>query len=267
MNLPHRPTSLPHRTTRALARVVLPSLLLGVVFSGERGVAGQERLHPGVAPGSDSAVTAWQAPARADGRIREILTERWGVPSESLLLAWGEPRGGVTPAENARIELLGSGRDGRFVVSFREDDGRTEALSLLLRVGVSLAQPVATRTLERGETLGLDDLHWEDRVCWGPPENSEILPQAGWVAQRRVEAGELLTTPALRPPLLVVSGKAVRIIWVRGSVEITLLGTAVRSGSRGEQVLVRTQTGQRLAGVVEGPGLVRIEGPNSESGR
>jgi flagella basal body P-ring formation protein FlgA len=63
----------------------------------------------------------------------------------------------------------------------------------------------------------------------------------------------------------VVSGRPVEIRWARNGVEVTMEGKAAGSGALGEEVFVRTGTGERLRGVVRGPGTVVIhEGTREE---
>ncbi len=196
--------------------------------------------------------------------VRAALAEQWGVLPEALVLEWGTPRGGTLPEGLAPVGLLGSGRDGRLVVSLGPAAGGKESFSLLLRAGVSSLQMVSSRTLERGEALKEGDVEYQTLTRWGPPEGSERSPEVGWIPQRRIAKGEALRSPMLRPPLLVVSGQPVRAVWAGSGVEVALQGTAVSSGSMGDRVFLRTDSGRRLEGVVDGPGLVRISNPTTE---
>jgi flagella basal body P-ring formation protein FlgA len=189
------------------------------------------------------------------------------VDPETLVLEWGEPRSGALPEDFDRVSLLGTGRDGRWVASFAPEQGDADHQSVLLRAGVVVPQTVAGRRLERGETVGEEDMVLESRIHWGAPRGLPDPCQAGWVTQRPVEVGDLLSPPAVKPPLMVVSGRPVTLHWSQGKVELSLRGTAVGSAALGERVFVRTDAGTRLDGWVEGPGRVRISGKPKESGR
>jgi flagella basal body P-ring formation protein FlgA len=196
--------------------------------------------------------------------IRNLLARRWGVVPEALVLAWGQPRGGEIPEGYSHVDLVGHGRGGRWVVSFKEGVASRGAISVLLRAGVEIQRPVASRALERGKTLGEGDMTVEAMTHWGPVEDLPGASTIGWVAQRSISAGELLTEPAVKPPLLVVSGRPVEALWSEGNLELKIQGTAVGSGAMGERVYVRTSGGRRLDGVVQGPGLVQISNPRME---
>jgi flagella basal body P-ring formation protein FlgA len=51
----------------------------------------------------------------------------------------------------------------------------------------------------------------------------------------------------------------VRILWARNGVKVRMEGRAAGSGAMGEEVFVRTGTGERLRGVVRGPDTVVIQ--------
>jgi len=213
----------------------------------------------------DSA-SGWEPGTELAQVVREALARQWGVVPESLVLEWGTPRGGDIPPDYQTVDLIGHGRDGRWVVAFRPEVGSPDARSVLLRAGVIRSVPVARRALERGARLEESDLEFQSRTRWGPGEATDSC-QVGWIAQRRIDAGEVLAKPAVRPPLMVVSGRPVRVVWSNGKVSLTVQATAVSSGSRGERVFVRTSEGTRLDGVVQGPGLVLISSSWMEQGK
>ena len=257
MSRNNNPSSLPLRITRAVARVILPTVCVGLGL-GQQGVRAAQ--HP-------DSIPSWMPGEAMESEVRSQLSERWGVLPEALVLEWGEPRGGDLPYEYDRVRLMGAGRDGRWVASFGMEDDGGDSRSVLLRAGVLVPQKVAGRALERGRVLGEEDIVVEQRIHWGPPRGVSEECVVGWVAQRPVDQGEPLSVPAVRPPLLVVSGRPVIVLWSRGNVDLRVAGTAVGSASLGERVFVRTEAGTRLDGLVEGPGMVRVSGHAKESGR
>lgn len=210
---------------------------------------------------------AWKPDGVRLEAVEAALAARWGVVSESLVLEWGTPRGGVIPDIYQEVELVGHGRDGRWVVSFRGSDGPGASRSVLLRAGIRTPVSVAARSLERGDVISEEDMGTEMVTHWGPRPAAEDDCRPGWVAQRRIEAGERLSAPAVRPPVLVVSGRRVQALWSNGRISLTVLATAVGSGSLGDRVFVRTEEGTRLEGIVQGPGEVLVSSSWMESGR
>ncbi len=69
---------------------------------------------------------------------------------------------------------------------------------------------------------------------------------AGMVAVRDLTAGTALTRDLIEPPLLAAKGDSVQILLKSGALEITLVGTAQRSGRRGDLVPVMNPTTQRV---------------------
>ena len=209
----------------------------------------------------------WRPAQGVETEIREALSLRWGVVPEALVLEWGQPREGTLPPGYDKVEIIGHGRDGRWVVSFRKTVGSRDAKPVLLRAGVQISRPVASRSLQRGEVIGEGDMEMESVTHWGSVEELPDPCALGWVAQRRIEVGEALTEPGVKPPLMVVSGSPVSALWSSGKVELKLQATAMGSGALGDRVYVRTQDGTRLDGVVEGPGLVVISNTLMEQGK
>jgi flagella basal body P-ring formation protein FlgA len=140
-------------------------------------------------------------------------------------------------------------------------------LALQLSAGAATAQqaaqqvPTAARALPRGYTLTAEDLVYpsaapsltDDRQ---PPTDDPVAP--GWVTRRAVRAGEALKEPAVSPPPVVRAGEAVEAVWVEGSIEIRIRGTALGTAAAGQRVAVRTEGRKRIEGVAIAPGEVRI---------
>jgi flagella basal body P-ring formation protein FlgA len=152
------------------------------------------------------------------------------------------------------VDLQGTGRNGYWIVRLHEGD---EQLAVRVRAASTRLVMVATRPLERGATLREEDVAWEPREVWGPPE-APSSAEPGWTVRRRVRAGEELSPPRVTPPDAVVSGEPVTVEWVGDAVAITLPGKALGTVPVGESVYVRTDTGERLRGLAVAPGRVRV---------
>lgn len=210
-------------------------------------------------PATPDSTPAWRPAPEVVAGVRRRVASRWAVPQEALRLEWGAPRDGQLPEGYTGAELLGSGRGGHWLVSFYRPDAPGRARSVTLRAGVVVRQKVARGGLERGQTLEASHIEERTRIHWGRPREFGETARVGWVAQRRIRPGEALAPPALRPPDLVVSGRPVRILWARNGVKVRMEGRAAGSGAMGEEVFVRTGTGERLRGVVRGPDTVVIQ--------
>jgi flagella basal body P-ring formation protein FlgA len=238
-----RGTRFPHPRLGLWVTVLLLSL-------GRVGLAAQTE-------GGDS-LPPWQPSPEASDHVKELVGTKWNVDPTNLHLEWGRPRNGQALSEVEGLEIFGGGRNGQWIVSFFAPGSPGQRTTVPLRAGVTLNQPVARIPLARGDVLESQHIEYQPHVQWGPPEDGPPPVEPGWVAQRRIGAGELLSAPGVRPPLLVVSGRPVRIIWSSGALKISLEGNAVGSAALGEQVFVRTDGGHRMQGVVTGPGTVLL---------
>lgn len=116
--------------------------------------------------------------------------------------------------------------------------------------------PVAAREIARGTVLAAADITWSDSVQTRAGGRDSV--QAGWVARRSFRTGEVLEAPGVSPPDLVSSGDVVNVIYTAPGVAITLRGTAVGSGAKGDEVYVRLDNRRRLRGVVAAANTVRV---------
>ncbi len=126
---------------------------------------------------------------------------------------------------------------------------------------VRVTLPVATRALQRGDTLHASDIALLDTtIVWHwngiAPEIARPLP--GWVTHRPIAAGEVLRAPAVSAPPIVASGATVSAIWQDGSVRLVLIGVATNSAALGAPVSVRVDRMRRLDGVAVAPNTVRL---------
>lgn len=203
-------------------------------------------------PASEMAVADAGSAAGTDA-VAEAVGARWGVEPGAVRVDWGASP--PVPA-GVPVRLLGGGAEGTFVTEFH--DG-SRLVRRRLRAGTVARIAVAARDVERGEVLAAADIAWQDTVLWGGPAARPDV-EVGWVARRRIAAGTVLRAPALGPPAAVSAGQPVKLIWRGAGLEVTTAATAAGTAAVGAQVMVRTASGQRLSGIVEAPGTVRIGG-------
>jgi flagella basal body P-ring formation protein FlgA len=201
---------------------------------------------------------------RAETAVRALLAPHWEVDPAALVLEWGEAAVLAIPGSFAVVELLGSGGKGHWVVAFDDPGPGGTRAQVVLRAGVLVPLPVATRALDRGQVLEAGDIRYETALHWGDPRGREVGAEVGWVARRALLPDEPLERPAVTPPKVVHSGRPVEIVWERGALCVTVLGRAAGTAEVGESVYVRTDTGRRLRGIALGPGRVRISDTSLE---
>lgn len=120
---------------------------------------------------------------------------------------------------------------------------------------------VATRALQRGETLRAEDIAVVDTSIvwrWANSAPDTTRAQAGWVTRRPISAGEVLRFPAVGAPAIVTAGSSVTMIYQDGPVRIQLVGVATNTASLGAPVSVRIDNTRRLDGIAVAPNTVRL---------
>lgn len=122
----------------------------------------------------------------------------------------------------------------------------------------TVSVPVATRDIPRGRLLVLSDIRWVDTAGVAESSSDSARVEAGWVTRRNFRAGEMLRSPGVSLPDLVSSGDEVNVVYSAPGVNITVRGTAIGNGARGEQVYVKLENRKRLRGTVAGANTVRV---------
>ncbi len=187
-------------------------------------------------------------------RVAAAVARRWSVDPAHVHVEWRPGRAQSAPGPDASVRLLGSGARGYWVVQF-EKGGQTVA-RCQVRTSVETQVPVAVRDLQRDSVIGPQDLRMDTRVVDGPPHWQPGT--VGWVARRRIAAGEPLVRPAVSPPHVVSTGDHVRLVWKGRGLSLTVQGIAMGNAAMGEPVAVRAGR-RRLLGTAAGPGLVSVD--------
>jgi flagellar basal body P-ring formation protein FlgA len=121
--------------------------------------------------------------------------------------------------------------------------------------------PRATRALQRGEVLRVDDFVLADTTIvwrWKEPSVDTITAVAGWVTRRPIAQGEFMHTPSIAPANAITMGSTVKAFYLDGPVRLTLTGTATNNAALGAPVGVRLDKNRRLDGIAVGPNTVRL---------
>ena len=137
----------------------------------------------------------------------------------------------------------------------------TATASPLPRGVVRVRLSVATRALQRGDTLQASDIAVVDTTMiwrWTTVAPDTTRAQIGWMVNRPIAAGEVLRTPAVGAPPVVMAGRAVSVVYQDGPVRLQLAGVATNSAPLGAPVGVRIDATRRLDGIAVAPNTVRL---------
>ncbi|MGY6707027.1 MAG: flagellar basal body P-ring formation chaperone FlgA [Rhizobiaceae bacterium] len=81
----------------------------------------------------------------------------------------------------------------------------------------------------------------------------------GMVARSTLLPGRMMYTTAMRQPYLVETGAPARVMFVNGSLSISIVGVPLQSGAAGDLVRVRNMdSGIVFNGVVMADGTIRV---------
>lgn len=154
----------------------------------------------------------------------------------------------------------GSGRFKAVMIGTVEGEPRF-TLPIEGRVQELVEIAVLARPVRRGETISPSDLDWQ-KVAPDALSESSLIDDAqliGAEARRRLSPGRILTSRDIGPPMLVRRGQSVRIVYARGGLTLTALGTAREDGAFGERVrVVNPDSRMEILGTATGPQEVTV---------
>ena len=199
-----------------------------------------------------------EVPAVVAARVQATVADRWDVAPANVVLEWGRVPDSLVVSDAVVFRLLGSGRDGRFVVAFRTAERET---AVTLHAGFRDSIWVAAEPMAMGRRLEHADLRRSERTHWGPPPLDLAGAPVGWEVRRNLAAGDPLLPPSVAEPPLIEPGDEVTFQWQRGGLTVVRTGIAVSRARRGERVMARDPLrGDQLFGTATGPRRARMEG-------
>ncbi|PID42353.1 MAG: flagella basal body P-ring formation protein FlgA [Gammaproteobacteria bacterium] len=135
--------------------------------------------------------------------------------------------------------------------------------SLIINARITLFVPalVSTRHLNRGDIVEPGDITTGDiplrKLRYGYYHNSANL--VGLSVKRTISPGQPFSPPRLETPKLISKGDNVVISARSDMLSVKMMGTALTNGKKGQQILVRNNTSERVVkAFVLRKGLVEI---------
>jgi flagella basal body P-ring formation protein FlgA len=203
-----------------------------------------------------------------DGALALALAPRVAADAADLVITLDQPgvrlslspRAGEAPAV---ADLVIDPRARRFSASLAPGDSHSaQPVRVSGAYTETLLAPVLTRSVQRGDTVRIEDIALErrERATFG--EDNPAAPQviAGRVARASMRAGAILRERDLVKPILVERSAIVTLTFDSGALQLSLKGRATEQGSLGDVVGVQNLNSKRVVqGVVVGAGLVRLQ--------
>jgi flagella basal body P-ring formation protein FlgA len=169
-----------------------------------------------------------------------------------------------------RVRLLDAPPGSSFVaaaVTVAVDGRDVHTVPLTFRAGRLRPVVVAATSLAPRAVLAAASVRVESRPSTDVPADAltDVADAGDLEVIYPVAAGEVVTTRAVRPRLLVRRGEAVTLLVEGRGFSITAQGKAAEDARRGDNVRVlNTGSRREVLGIVDGAGLVRV--PFHETG-
>lgn len=202
-------------------------------------------------------------PRTVRGAIAKHLTSELGVSPDHIRLTF-EDRDRVTlridtASRRLTVRPTTSTNAARVVFEVHAFDAEGGLVSRTrLRVDVDLRSRSlrALRRIERGEVVSPD--FFEPTETWSPPGGDEPIDAEaevdGWIAARRIDEGDVLTTDHIAPPVLIERGDIVRVFAHSGGFTVQLKARALEDGGPGDAIALKLDN-------ADAPFIARVDGP------
>jgi flagella basal body P-ring formation protein FlgA len=185
-----------------------------------------------------------------------------GLPGKvDITVAQAFPRGLAQCTTLEPFMPSGSRMWGRMTVGVRCAGERPWTIYLQARVSLHATYYIAARAMAPGEVLSAADLVARDGDLTGLPQAIVTDPSqaVGAVSLVRIGGGMPLRRDMLRSVSSVTIGQTVRVVAAGEGFSISSEGSAMNNASPGQQVRVKTTTGQIVSGIVKDGATVEIQ--------
>ncbi len=203
-----------------------------------------------------------QDPAQVVAEVEAFLQAQAAAYPGSASISVETPRLGQQAQCNRLEPFLSSGQRLRSRMTVGVRCMAPNAWTTYVQANLSIQGYfyVANRSINVGDTLGLDDLNAREgdilRLSNGVVfDPSQVV---GYIAQQRIPVGAPVKSSALRDPNSIVRGQAVRTEARGVGFVANGEGQALQSGAPGAQIQVRTSSGQIVTGTVVNGTTVQV---------
>ncbi|RAS25250.1 flagellar basal body P-ring formation chaperone FlgA [Paraburkholderia bryophila] len=185
-----------------------------------------------------------------------------GLPGKvEISVAQAFPRGLAACTALEPFMPSGARLWGRTTVGVRCAGERPWTIYLQARISLTATYYLAARAMSPGEVLTAADLVARDGDLTGLPQAIVTDPSQaiGSVTLTRVAGGMPLRRDMLKSSSAISIGQTVRVVAAGAGFSISSEGSAMNNASPGQQVRVRTPSGQIVSGIVKDGSTVEIQ--------
>lgn len=152
----------------------------------------------------------------------------------------------------------GAQLNGNSTVGVRCNDKNGWSVFVQVSVKVSVTLLTFNKTLQRGQIVRAEDLSSLSSDTLQAGTLTDSSQAIGKVMKFGVGKGQLLRQDMLRDPYTVTQGQTVQLLAVGQGFTIRSEGQALNNAAEGEIATARTNSGQKVSGVVRG-GAIEIQ--------
>lgn len=229
-----------------LRKQILSIIILGVIagffqFSSAFGAAGQQTLNSGWLLETAKNTVLTSEPWKSAGCDVEISS----VPADITVYKSGKIEvSGILKRTPNGIKDIGSVSievyvDGELYLRFDPSQYLT----------VSVEVWTANRNIDRGEIIRESDLEKKNsdvRSLPSRPALTDIADIVGKSAKMNIQSGKIISDELIENPILVKHGDSVVVYVPVGGAYVTMTGTALDSGAKGDEIRVKNPDSNKI---------------------
>ncbi|MCC6954824.1 MAG: flagellar basal body P-ring formation protein FlgA [Deltaproteobacteria bacterium] len=196
--------------------------------------------------------------------LKNVLWDDKTLDVQVRDIEWANEQVIPTGVTQVRTERLGQPSSGKIPVRVEVFVDEKAAARFLATASVDdwREVPVPNRILERGALVSPDDVQMVRLNLLQQPADivSRLEEIVGRRAKSRISAGETVRKTLLDIPPVIPKGKRVTVVFKRGSLSASMVGSAVEDGFDNGTIRVKNESSKKIVlGRVKNEDIVEVE--------
>ncbi len=164
---------------------------------------------------------------------------------------------------NLRFDRVSGRFSGRILIGGRQD---LSPIRFTGQATETIMVPMTTRSLARGEIIAAEDIALTPmpKRRARNAEMAQLNQLIGKAARQNIRQGSIATRAMFKVPEIVNRSDVVTILLKAGKLTLTMRGTALSPGAKGDVISVQNdQTNRIIRARIKEPGLVQVDIPQN----
>lgn len=164
---------------------------------------------------------------------------------------------------NLRYDRITGRFSGRLLIGGRQD---LSPIRFTGQATETILVPITTRALTRGEVIAAEDIALTPmaRQRARSADMAQLDQLIGKAARQNIRQGTIATRAMFKIPEIINRSDVVTILFKTGKLTLTMRGTALSPGAKGDTISVQNdQTNRVIRARVKEPGLVQVDSPQT----